>query len=111
VATRICAENGAEVIEVEQIHRSATGSTAGGHLVGVRGHREWIDSPVALGRNATSIYQDLAEKFGFTHRHNSGKRFVAARKAREPERFDVFEALPGRGPSRDQVLEVMRAAT
>jgi hypothetical protein len=27
-------------------------------------HREWIESQVALGRNAMSIYQDLAEKFG-----------------------------------------------
>ena len=26
-------------------------------------HREWIESQVALGRNAMSIYQDLAEKF------------------------------------------------
>jgi hypothetical protein len=50
---------------------------------------------VALGRNAMSIYQDLVEKFGFAHRYNSVKRFVAALKAREPERFDVLEALPG----------------
>lgn len=58
-------------------------------------HRDWIESQVALGRNAMSIYQDLAEKFGFTHRYKSVKRFVAALKAREPERFDVLEALPG----------------
>ena len=58
-------------------------------------HREWIEGQVALGRNAMSIYQDLGERFGFTHRYNSVKRFVAALKAREPERFDVLDALPG----------------
>jgi transposase len=58
-------------------------------------HREWIESQVALGRNAMSIYQDLDEKFGFTHRYNSVKRFVARLKAQEPERFDVLDALPG----------------
>jgi transposase len=58
-------------------------------------HREWIESQVALGRNATSIYQDLVEKFGFTHQYNSVKRFVARLKVREPERFDVLDALPG----------------
>ncbi len=58
-------------------------------------HREWIESQVTLGRNAVSIYQDLVEKFGFTHQYNSVKRFVARLKAREPERFDVLDALPG----------------
>ena len=48
-----------------------------------------------LGRNAQSIYQDLVEVFGFTHRYNSVKRFVRTLKAREPERFDVLESLPG----------------
>jgi len=57
-------------------------------------HREWIESQVTLGRNAMSIYQDLVEKFGFTHQYNSVKRFVAKLKAREPERFDVLDALP-----------------
>jgi transposase len=42
-----------------------------------------------------SMYQDLVERFGFTHRYNSVKRFVGALKARAPERFDVLEALPG----------------
>ena len=58
-------------------------------------HREWIESQVALGRNAMSIFQDLVELFGFTHRYNSVKRFVNALKAREPDRFDVLECLPG----------------
>ncbi len=58
-------------------------------------HREWIEGQVALGRNAQSIYQDLVGLHGFGHRYNSVKRFVRALKAREPERFDVLESLPG----------------
>ena len=58
-------------------------------------HREWIEDQVQLGRNAVSIYQDLVETRGFTHRYNSVKRFVAKLRAREPERFDVLEFLPG----------------
>lgn len=58
-------------------------------------HREWIEAQVVLGRNATSIYQDLVERHGFTHAYNSVKRFVGRLKAREPERFDVLTALPG----------------
>jgi hypothetical protein len=42
-----------------------------------------------------SIYQDLVEGHGFIHAYNSVKRFVGALKAREPERFDVLDALPG----------------
>jgi transposase len=51
-------------------------------------HRAWIEAQVGLGRNATSIYQDLVELFGFEHRYNSVKRFVQGLKARDPERFD-----------------------
>jgi transposase len=58
-------------------------------------HGEWIEAQVQLGRNAMSIYQDLVEQHGFTHRYNSVKRFVAKLRAREPERFDVLEFLPG----------------
>lgn len=58
-------------------------------------HRAWIEAQVELGRNAQSIYQDLIEGGGFTHRYNSVKRFVRTLKAREPERFDVLESLPG----------------
>jgi transposase len=54
-------------------------------------HREWIEAQVQLGRNAMSIYQDLVDEHGFTHRYNSVKRFVAHLRAREPERFDVLE--------------------
>ena len=58
-------------------------------------HRQWIEAQVLLGRNAMSIYQDLVERHGFTHAYNSVKRFVGRLKAREPERFDVLESLPG----------------
>jgi transposase len=57
-------------------------------------HREWIEAQVQLGRNAMSIYQDLVDTRGFTHRYNSVKRFVAKLRAREPDRFDVLEFLP-----------------
>ena len=60
-----------------------------------RVHGEWIEGQVLLGRNAVSIYQDLIERHGFAHRYNSVKRYVRALKAREPERFDVLESLPG----------------
>jgi len=58
-------------------------------------HRAWIEAQVALGRNAVSMYQDLVEAHGFAHQYNSVKRFVGRLKAREPERFDVLEFLPG----------------
>ena len=58
-------------------------------------HRPWIEAQLLLGRNAQSLYQDLVEQHGFEHRYNSVKRFVAMLKAREPERFDVLEFLPG----------------
>ena len=57
--------------------------------------RAFIEAQVRLGRNAQSIYQDLVERHGFAHRYNSVKRFVRVLKAREPERFDVLEFLPG----------------
>ena len=58
-------------------------------------HRAWIEAQGQLGRNAQAIYQDLVEVHGFTHAYNSVKRFVGALKAREPERYDVLEFLPG----------------
>jgi hypothetical protein len=59
------------------------------------GHREWIEKQLEFGRNAQSIYQDLVEEFGFTHRYNSVKRFVRSLKVREPDRFDVLESERG----------------
>lgn len=58
-------------------------------------HRKWIEDQVRLGRNAVSIYQDLVETHGFTHRYGSVKRFVRRLRVRDPERFDVLEFLPG----------------
>jgi transposase len=58
-------------------------------------HRAWIEAQLQLGRNATSIYQELVDAHGFASRYNSVKRFVATLRAREPERFDVLEFLPG----------------
>jgi transposase len=58
-------------------------------------HREWIEAQLQLGRNATSIYQDLVEEHGFAHAYNSVKRFVGKLRAHQPERFDVLEFLAG----------------
>ncbi len=67
--------------------QSASGSTPSA----CEAHRGWIEEQVQLGRNAVSIYQDLVEGHGFSHRYNSVKRFVAQLRRREPERFDVLE--------------------
>ena len=58
-------------------------------------HRAWIETQLGLGRNATSIYQNLVERHEFAAKYNSVKRFVATLRARAPERFDVLEFLPG----------------
>jgi transposase len=58
-------------------------------------HRAFIESQVALGRNAVSIYQDLVEQHGFAHAYNSVKRFVRGLRVREPARYDVLEYGPG----------------
>lgn len=58
-------------------------------------HREWIEAQVRLGRNAMAIYQELVDRFGFTSRYNSVKRFCRHLKQREPKQFDRLEFLPG----------------
>ena len=58
-------------------------------------HREWIEEQLMLGRNAMAIYQDLVERFGFTHRYNSVKRFVRKLKRKDPRQYDRLEFLPG----------------
>lgn len=58
-------------------------------------HREWIEEQVKLGRNAMAIYQDLVERYGFTHRYNSVKRFVRLFKGKDPEQYDRLEFLMG----------------
>ena len=58
-------------------------------------HREWIEEQLGQGRNAMAIYQDLVERWGFTHRYNSVKRFVRGLKVKDPEQYDRLEFLPG----------------
>jgi len=58
-------------------------------------HRAWIEAQVRLGRNATAIYQDLVDSFGFDGRYNSVKRFCRALRTQAPEQFDRLEFVPG----------------
>ena len=58
-------------------------------------HRQWIEEQVRLGRNAVAIYQDLVERFGFSHRYDSVKRFVRGLRKKDPEQFDRLEFPPG----------------
>jgi transposase len=58
-------------------------------------HREWIEGQVRFGRNGVSIYQDLVERFAFTNKYNSVKRFVRGLKREDPKQFDRLEFLPG----------------
>lgn len=58
-------------------------------------YRDWIEGEVRKKRNAMSIYQDLVELFGFTHRYNSVKRFVRGLRRQDPAQFDRLEFLPG----------------
>lgn len=58
-------------------------------------HRVWIEEQVLLGRNAIAIYQDLVERFAFTAKYNSVKRFVRGLRRCDPEQFDRLEFAPG----------------
>jgi transposase len=58
-------------------------------------HRAWIEAQVRLGRNATAIYQELVDCYGFQSRYNSVKRFCRSVRKCEPEQFDRLEFLPG----------------
>jgi transposase len=42
-----------------------------------------------------AIYQDLVERFGFTHKYNSVKRFVRGLKSKDARQYDRLEFLPG----------------
>ena len=66
-------------------------------LKSVPARYEWIEEQVRLGRNGMSIYQDLVERFGFTHKYNSVKRFVRGLKKKDPRQYDRLEFLPGPG--------------
>lgn len=48
-----------------------------------------------LKRNATAIYQNLVDQFGFDGAYNSVKRFIARLRQREPYQFDRLAFLPG----------------
>lgn len=58
-------------------------------------HRAFIEAQLRLRRNATAIYQDLVDQFGFAGAYGSVKRFVARLRQRQPEQFDRLEFLPG----------------
>ncbi len=58
-------------------------------------HRAFIDAQLRLGRNATAIYQDLVDLYGFDGAYNSVKRFVAQLRHKEPEQFDRLSFAPG----------------
>jgi len=58
-------------------------------------HRAWIEEQVRLKRNANAIYQDLVDRFGFSARYNSVKRFVRGLRRVDPEQFDRLEFAPG----------------
>ena len=58
-------------------------------------HRAFIEAQVRLRRNATAIYQDLVDRFGFAGAYNSVKRFVRRLSEREPEQFDRLEFSAG----------------
>jgi len=58
-------------------------------------HRTFIEEQIRLKRNAISIYQELVDRFAFTHKYNSVKRFCRGLKHRDPEQFDRLEFLPG----------------
>ena len=52
--------------------------------------------PVALGRNATVIWQDLVDHYGFDQGDQSVRRFVKKlRGARTPEAHPVITTAPG----------------
>lgn len=58
-------------------------------------YHDWIEGEVGKGRNAMAIYQDLVERYGFTHRYNSVKRYVRGLRKKAPEQYDRLEFLPG----------------
>ena len=59
-------------------------------------YRELIEKAVALGRNATVIWQDLVDDYGFEQGDQSVRRFVAKlRGERRPEAHPVITTAPG----------------
>jgi len=59
-------------------------------------YRDLIEQAVRLGRNATVIWQDLVDDYGFDAGDQSVRRFVRKlRGARIPEAHPVIETAPG----------------
>jgi transposase len=59
-------------------------------------YRDLIEQAVRLGRNATVIWQDLVDDYGFDAGDQSVRRFVRKlRGARLPEAHPVIETAPG----------------
>ena len=58
-------------------------------------HREFIEAQIRLRRNATAIYQDLVDRFGFAAGYDSVKRFVRGTRQNESAQFDRLDFLPG----------------
>ena len=73
----------------------AATAAAAGTVSACEPHRGFIEAQLRLRRNATAIYQDLVDQFGFTSAYGSVKRFVRRLRQREPEQFDRLEFLPG----------------
>ena len=70
-------------------------AAAGATVSACEPHRAFIEAQLRLRRNATAVYQDLVDQFGFTGAYGSVKRFVRHLRQREPEQFDRLEFLPG----------------
>ena len=58
-------------------------------------YQEFVQAQVRLHRNATAIYQDLVDQFGFASSYESVKRFVRILRHHAPAQFDRLEFLPG----------------
>lgn len=57
--------------------------------------REVVEAMIQRGLSAQRIYQDLSASQGFTGSYSAVKRFVAALKAKEPQRVWRIECQPG----------------
>lgn len=58
-------------------------------------YQEFVQAQVRLHRNATAIYQDLVDQFGFASSYESVKRFVRILRHHAPAQFDRLGFLPG----------------
>ena len=58
-------------------------------------YQEFVQAQVRRHRNATAIYQDLVDQFGFASSYESVKRFVRTMRHHAPAQFDRLEFLPG----------------